>query len=577
MSGADLGLSMGLPGVPPAPSSPCPAKSTPNVSSDIETKEKTRKESNTLKAHIEAAWASSERSYASLRASPSEVYMVFMTKLLGSFSSFLVWYNLTSFLTEEFGFDDVAVGWIFALLGVAMSLGGILLGNFIDTHSVHTSLCIGAFFQVVSRAAFLFARTSFTVLFSLFLLLPLSEGFMWPVLAVAIRRYTPRPARTLSYGIFSAAMNLGAVLAGLLTTLFLTQFGCQDNGAAMDEAEIMGDTGALCPPEDTGVQIGHLHLSARRLIFLAATVASLLYTCFMFIGFRNIEVMGDYSIRPYQPKQRQMVSYTKRVLKEKNFWRLGVLVACLTMVRLIFRHLDATFPKYFKRAFKSEAWGAVISVTPGLVIFLAPSVALFTSHMDHYYIILAGAVVGAGSVFFLLLNTIPATVLFAIALAISEALYVPRLFDYAMTVTPKGEEGLYLQLANMPMFLAKLVVGPMGGYLLEAYCSPRPDDPTDYCPDPQRMWLYIGLLSATGPIALVIFKSFIMPPNYKEMLYAKEDCYGDALDSSATLSISSKADLADSTEVVDVASEPSVGTTSSDSVNQPSKAEDIYQ
>jgi hypothetical protein len=47
-----------------------------------------------------------------------------------------------------------------------------------------------------------------------------------------------------------------------------------------------------------------------------------------------------------KPNQLQIVW---RALRQKALYRLGLLTLLLTCVRLVFRHLDATFPKYVQR------------------------------------------------------------------------------------------------------------------------------------------------------------------------------------------------------------------------------------
>jgi hypothetical protein len=40
-------------------------------------------------------------------------------------------------------------------------------------------------------------------------------------------------------------------------------------------------------------------------------------------------------------------------------------------------------------------------------------------------------------------------------------------------VSPKGQEGLYTTLGSAPMFVAKFLVGPFSGAMLQRYCSPE--------------------------------------------------------------------------------------------------------
>ena len=63
--------------------------------------------------------------------------------------------------------------------------------------------------------------------------------------------------------------------------------------------------------------------------------------------------------------------------------------------------------------------------------------------------------------------------------------------------------GTYMALSSAPLFLAKLPVGFLSGYLLERYC---PEEGERHS---QTMWLIIGLLTATSPILLTLFWGYV--------------------------------------------------------------------
>ena len=70
-------------------------------------------------------------------------------------------------------------------------------------------------------------------------------------------------------------------------------------------------------------------------------------------------------------------------------------------------------------------------------------------------------------------------------------------------VAPPGKTGLYFALANVPLFLPKVLAGFMSGYLLELYCS------ADDCSDPRPLWGWIMAACLPFPCALYMFKGWI--------------------------------------------------------------------
>jgi hypothetical protein len=204
-------------------------------------------------------------------------------------------------------------------------------------------------------------------------------------------------------------------------------------------------------------------------------------------------------------------------IQERRFWRFLVVVLIMLNVRMIFRHLDATLPKYMVREFGEDVpKGTIYSINPALIIALVPLVTAATSHVDPLVMIHHGSYTSAISVFFLVLSTsIWSSIVFVIVLSIGEAIWSPRLYDYTVSVTKEGREGTYMALSSAPLFLAKLPVGIMSGYLLNKYCPEGGEagDDGDVVRNSKMMWFIIGITTATSPIFLTVFWNYV---SYKD-------------------------------------------------------------
>ncbi|KAJ1482365.1 hypothetical protein T484DRAFT_1803982, partial [Baffinella frigidus] len=54
-------------------------------------------------------------------------------------------------------------------------------------------------------------------------------------------------------------------------------------------------------------------------------------------------------------------------------------------LRSVFRHLDATMPKYMVREFGPKvAKGTVLSINSAMIIFLVPPITAITSKIDNF-------------------------------------------------------------------------------------------------------------------------------------------------------------------------------------------------
>jgi dipeptide/tripeptide permease len=102
---------------------------------------------------------------------------------------------------------------------------------------------------------------------------------------------------------------------------------------------------------------------------------------------------------------------------------------------------------------------------------------------------------------------VPAAGLFLIvsiaSMATGEMMASPRIYEYLGAIAPKGEEGLYLGYANLPLALASIIGGPIGGSMFEKYiATPQKNGlPVNTVP----MWLIITGIGLASMIGLAIY------------------------------------------------------------------------
>jgi len=94
-----------------------------------------------------------------------------------------------------------------------------------------------------------------------------------------------------------------------------------------------------------------------------------------------------------------------------------------------------------------------------------------------------------------------------VLLSIGEAVWSPRLNDYTVSVSEEGREGTYMALSSAPLFLAKLPVGMLGGYLLQKYCPDTLEEGEER--RSRLMWFIIGSITATSPVLLTCCWSYV--------------------------------------------------------------------
>ena len=100
-------------------------------------------------------------------------------------------------------------------------------------------------------------------------------------------------------------------------------------------------------------------------------------------------------------------------------------------------------------------------------------------------------------------------VLISIAsMAVGEMMASPRIYEYLGAIAPKGEEGLYLGYANLPIALASIFGGPLGGVLFEKFIGTpmKEGRPTNSL----TMWAIIAASGIVSMIGLAIYDRMLI-------------------------------------------------------------------
>lgn len=403
--------------------------------------------------------------FSALAALPRDLWLVLVAKFLESVSLFSVLYTATLWLSKEFGASDLLAGSIFGAFATAVALLTMVVGVVVDWLGVRAALAIAFATSAVARATMTFAPSFGVALAGMFLLaIGTSAGV--PVMSAAVRQYTTPAARPVAFGAYYVLLNLGVATAAALF-----------------------DASRARSPE-----------SPFRPLYVVGVVAAVL-SFLIALALRPPPSAAREPDAPRAPPLR----IAREVVREAAFWRFMLLVSLIATVTLVHQHFHATWPKYVLREM-GEAFpvGRVAAINSTSILVLAPLAALAFRKRDALEPITIGAVIGGASPFVLCLGpSAVAIVAMVCVMSVGEALWAPRFYEYAASIAPRGREATYASLSSLPMFLAKMVAGPTSGYLLTRYCpevGPR---------NSATMWLVIGAMTVTGPLALVALRGYI--------------------------------------------------------------------
>jgi len=96
------------------------------------------------------------------------------------------------------------------------------------------------------------------------------------------------------------------------------------------------------------------------------------------------------------------------------------------------------------------------------------------------------------------------------SMAVGEMMASPRIYEYIGRIAPKGEEGLYLGYANLPVAIGSILGGPIGGALYQKHIATPLQTGTQ--PNYIIIWATIAFLGVCSMVGLAIYDRLVVKP-----------------------------------------------------------------
>jgi len=475
-------------------------------------------------------------SYArGLRNSPRELWILFLTKVIEYTAYGAMNMSFVLYLSADCGLGDISAGSYIGVWSMLVTITTMLVGAVVDAIGIKKTLIIGTLVLIFSRGFMPFLSNVYAVTLLGFIPMAVGIAIMGPVLSVGIKRYTTKEGAALGFGLFYTLMNVGWALGAVLFDGVRGVFGEH----SMVSTPLIG-----------------VQLSTYQIIFMAGfllTIPTLVMVLIMRDGVEMTET-GTYRIAPlkndfvgsivsvfwqvFKKAALDTGRILSQVVRQKEFWYYMFMLGILVFVRLVFYHFHYTFPKYGIRILgEGVKIGNIYGVlNPTIIVFLVPLVAAVSRRVSSYKMLMLGTTISASAIF---IATMPesffsplmgtwveelvynrwlglapemhtplvlALVIFVILFTVGESIWSPRLMQFAAEIAPAGREGTYIALSYLPYFAAKLVAGPLSGWLLFTYV---PEGAGSY-PHHYFVWLWIGGMAVLSPIGLAVFRGVFM-------------------------------------------------------------------
>ncbi|KAL7442568.1 hypothetical protein ACHAXM_008464 [Skeletonema potamos] len=453
----------------------------------------------------------------SLAGSPRELWFTFAIKFLDSLANFSMHIILVIYLTQEFAYSDIKAAAIYGAYGALITTYSIVTGLTIDRIGVVKSMYSGVIISLFGRLIMLLVTASAAgqalLLTALLCILPIGNSFMFPTMTIAIRRYTQKKNRNFVYGLFYTIMIIAIFISGPLVDLF--------------RLLLSGDDNILPDGSVAQAKLTYFAWTPYRGI-LAMGVACTVVECILCLFLREIKVEEDDATNSSDTRIDEIdtasavsttssaplrtssfvVSNTpplqsmKHTLKKGSFWRYMVLGILLTNIKMIWRHLDATLPKYLVRKFGADVpYGSIIAIEPASIMLSTPIITFFAENSKSLPMVLLGVSVASLSPIFVVIfpNVIWSFCVFLILFGLSESVWSPRYYSLSVAWAKEGHEGVFAAFAFAPTFLAQLPVGVFSGFLLSRFC---PNE--NYC-DGTPLWGVVFGMALLSPLMMLVW------------------------------------------------------------------------
>ena len=411
------------------------------------------------------------------------------------------------FLKENVGFtthwSTVSISLFSGAVTIFMALGAGVLS---DRLGVRRALTLVWILLVIGRIIFILSPTgegslfvSGVIAFFGLFIMAFGEAVIQPALYAGVKHYTDERTKTLGYAFIYAIMNLGIIFGELLSPLIREYWARNVEGLDIKKVPAAGISGA----------------------FWFFTLVTLLLLFLHLIFFTKKVEERDLKILPKDTSSEPKTSFIEKI-KSLPIMDIRFLyfIFILLPVRTLFAHQFLTMPLFVERAFPAAVaakWEWIYVINPSIIVIFVPLIAGLTLKKKVLDMMIIGTTVTALCSF--LLCTEPNFYLllsYMVLFSFGEAIWSSRFLEYVADLAPSARVGIYMGIAAIPWFLAKMTTGFYAGAMLDVFV---PETGTQ---SPQTLWLIYGLIAIISPIGLLLARKWLLKGIKNEGISGKE-------------------------------------------------------
>lgn len=469
-----------------------------------------------------------------LRGAPREMGFTFCLKFLSVTAYKILNFSVSMWLIRDLGFDENASGLIIVVWGLFMTVATIVSGSLTDVLGLRRTLLVGVVICVVTRIVMALGPSPYVALLLGLIPLAVGEALCTPVLVAAMRLYSKPSQRTVAFSLFYGLMNFGFMFGYFISDGII---GRMPEGTTF-ELPVLGHS---VTPYGTLI-LASMVIDLLMLPLIILLKPGVQMTEEGFVERPRLEhafpadmSTGERLWKTVANAASDTVAMLGKLFRSPGFSKLLAFLLMIGLLKIVFNLMDYVLNPFTARVIDEEAVSKVgrLNATNSIMILvLAPMVGMMTRKYSSYVMVILGGFITALSFVFM---SLPASsfegvadgwlgraigngylgivgqvhpyfvmiFLWQVVFSIGEAFYSPRVYEYAASIAPPGQEASYSSLSYIPLLIGKVATGLSFAGLLDRYV------PEEGPRQPGMMWIIIGLMILVAPVGLLVLRKFI--------------------------------------------------------------------
>jgi dipeptide/tripeptide permease len=311
-------------------------------------------------------------------------------------------------------------------------------------------------------------------------LIAIGGSFVKPVISGTVKKSSPAELSKLGFSIFYMIVNIGGFTGKIVAKLLRQNLGeflagsefealkrwVQSNVPPLELTEgIAARAAEQTPPMTPEAFMEMLKWQGfgMQAICLFSMVMALVAVAFVAFTYREPDRTGEPKI-----SMGRTFSDMFRLFGDVKFITFILIFAGFD---LMFWQLYISIPKYIVTHISETApMELIVAINPLMIILFQLPVAKVVMRIRSTRTMALGMGISAMAMVMMgLLPTLWGACVSIMLFAIGEMTFAPRFLDYVSSLAPKGKVGLYLGFAYVRSFIANMIGGPLGGYLLARF------------------------------------------------------------------------------------------------------------